>query len=183
MNKSKRIVRLIIELISVIVLVFLDQLTKKWAVATLKNQNPIELIKGVLEFNYLENHGAAFGILQNKQLVFVIAGIIIMVFFLIILYKMPFDKKYVHLNIFLSMIIGGAIGNMIDRIQNNYVIDFIYFKIINFPVFNVADCYVTISTIALAVLILFYYKEEDLVVFGFKKSKQSVETETTNQEE
>lgn len=177
MNKSKRIIRLLIELFAVIVLVLLDQITKNWAVLALKNKNPIELISGVLEFSYLENQGAAFGILQNKQLVFVIAGIIIMVFFIVILYKMPFDKKYIHLNIYLSMIISGAVGNMIDRIQNNYVIDFIYFRIINFPVFNVADCYVTISTIALAILILFYYKEEDLVVFGFKKPQKPEENE------
>ena len=64
------------------------------------------------------------------------------------------------------MISAGAVGNMIDRVSQGYVVDFLYFKLINFPVFNVADIYVTVSVVCFAVLILFYYKEDD---FSFLK--------------
>ena len=75
---------------------------------------------------------------------------------------MPQNKKYTALNYIIVFLIAGAIGNYIDRIANNYVVDFIYFSLINFPVFNVADCYVTVSVILLFILILFYYKDDDL---------------------
>ena len=63
----------------------------------------------------------------------------------------------------------GAIGNFIDRVRFGYVRDFIYFKLINFPVFNVADCYVTISVAIFIVLILFVYKENEFDFLSFKK--------------
>ncbi len=58
---------------------------------------------------------------------------------------------------------------MIDRITQGYVVDFLYFSLINFPIFNVADCYVTCSAVGLVLLIMFYYKDEDMAVFSFKK--------------
>ena len=63
----------------------------------------------------------------------------------------------------------GAVGNMIDRISQGYVVDFLYFKLINFPIFNVADCYVTIAAACLVILIMFYYKDEDMACFAIKK--------------
>ena len=73
------------------------------------------------------------------------------------------------------MLIGaGAVGNFIDRMSNGYVVDFFYFKLINFPVFNVADIYVTLSAVFLVILLLFKYKEEDLnvLVNSLKKSRK-----------
>ena len=67
------------------------------------------------------------------------------------------------------LICSGAIGNMIDRVSRGYVVDFFYFKLINFPIFNVADCYVTVAAFLLIVLIFFYYKEEELGWFTLKK--------------
>ena len=75
---------------------------------------------------------------------------------------MPREKKYLYLDYIIVLVVAGAIGNHIDRVINNYVVDFIYFSLINFPVFNIADCYVTVSMILLLILILFYYKDEDL---------------------
>ncbi len=75
---------------------------------------------------------------------------------------MPREKKFVVLDYIIIFLIAGAIGNYIDRMGNNYVVDFLYFSLINFPVFNVADIYVTISVILLLILVLFYYKDEDL---------------------
>ncbi|HKM21058.1 MAG TPA: signal peptidase II [Lachnospiraceae bacterium] len=171
---TKRMIRFIIELVSIALLIVLDQITKIWAVATLKGGNIIELIPGVLEFNYLENKGAAFGILQNRQTVFVIAGAIILFFLIFILFIMPQQKKYYAANVIFVLIAAGAIGNMIDRVRLNYVIDFIYFRLIDFPVFNVADMYVSVSTVVLCLLILFYYKEEDLAVFVPKKKDKTI---------
>ena len=70
------------------------------------------------------------------------------------------QKKYMPLRICSILLIAGAVGNLIDRVRLNYVIDFFYFKLIDFPIFNVADCYVVVACIIFAFLILFYYKED-----------------------
>ena len=75
---------------------------------------------------------------------------------------LPPDRKYRPLRIVGIMLSAGALGNMIDRIWHHYVIDFLYFSLIRFPVFNVADIYVCVSCGALLILVLFFYKEEDL---------------------
>lgn len=162
---------MIVELLCIGMLILADQITKIWAVNTLKEGRVIELIPGVLQFHYLENQGAAFGILQNQQTFFVIAGAMILCLVMYILFVTPHERKYRILNVLLVMIASGAIGNMIDRVNLGYVVDFIYVSAINFPIFNVADCYVTVATILLALVILFYYQEEDLAVFGFKKKE------------
>ena len=73
------------------------------------------------------------------------------------------------------LLIAGAVGNLIDRVRLNYVIDFFYFKLIDFPIFNVADIYVSVGTAVLIILILFYYKEEELnlLLKGRKGDKKS----------
>ena len=69
------------------------------------------------------------------------------------------------------LVLSGGIGNMIDRIRYDYVVDFIYFVLINFPMFNVADIYVSVSTVVLVILLLFYYKENDLNFISFKQKR------------
>ena len=76
--------------------------------------------------------------------------------------KMPHERKFLPLEACMACIVAGAIGNIIDRIRNGFVVDFIYFSLIDFPVFNVADIFVTCSAIALIVLFLFVYKEDDI---------------------
>ena len=147
----------------------LDQWTKFLAVSFLKGQNSVNLIPGVLELQYLENRGAAFGILQNKQWIFWLLTAAFLVIALIFFLKVPKTKRYVPLIASVVVLVAGAIGNFIDRIAHQYVVDFIYFSLIDFPIFNVADIYVTLSVIALLILILFYYKEEDFRFF--KKAK------------
>ena len=88
-----------------------------------------------------------------------------------VLYKTPDDKKYTKLHVLLSFIAAGAIGNMIDRIRFDYVVDFIYIVLINFPIFNVADMYVSFATVILVILLLFVYKESDLNFISFKQKK------------
>ena len=86
-----------------------------------------------------------------------------------VLLKAPNKKRYIPLHLLLIVIAAGAVGNMIDRLRLNYVVDFIYFSLINFPVFNVADIYVTLATAFLAIPVLFRYKEEDFGFLGLAK--------------
>ena len=122
----------------VLVGVWFDQFTKTLAVDHLKGQDPFILIKNVFQFEYLENHGAAFGILQNKQIFFFIIVLIISVFIIWFYLHVPMTKKLLPLRICAVFIFSGAIGNFIDRLKLGYVVDFFYFKLIDFPVFNVA---------------------------------------------
>jgi signal peptidase II len=81
---------------------------------------------------------------------------------------MPMEKKFIPGRITLVFVVAGAIGNFIDRVSQGFVVDFLYFKLIDFPVFNVADIYVVVGVTLLALMILFVVKDEDL---DFKKKK------------
>lgn len=163
----------IVSIIIVGIGIILDQFTKSLAVTHLQDA-PIPIIEGVFELHYLENRGAAFGMMQNQQLFFVITGVIMLIVFSYMYVKMPHTKRFLPLRACFVAIVAGAVGNMIDRVTLNYVIDFLYFKLIDFPIFNVADIYVTCATFVLIFLIVFYYKEEeiDAVFHVFKKLKQ-----------
>lgn len=147
---------------STLILIFLDQLAKFLALTELKGKEPIQIIKGVFELQYLENRGAAFGILQGKKVFFIIITVVILVAVVFIYFHLPVSKHYNWMRITLVLLTAGAIGNFIDRIIRNYVIDFFYFKLINFPIFNVADVYVSVAAVLLVILILFYYKDDEL---------------------
>lgn len=170
MSKHK-VKLLIMDFLLLILLVGVDQFTKYTAVFKLKDQPAFNIINGVLEFNYLENRGAAFGMLQNQKSFFVFVAMVFLCVIAYVLVKTPDHKKYTRLHILLVMIAGGAIGNMIDRLQHDYVVDFIYIVLINFPIFNVADMYVTFSTVLLIIQILFVYSENDFHFLSFKKKK------------
>lgn len=152
----------------VILLVFIDQLAKFWAKTYLKGNADISIIKDVFSLHYLENRGAAFGMLQDKQIFFVLITAASLCAMAYLYHKLPEEKKYRPLRLIALFITAGAIGNLIDRVQNQYVIDFFYFELIDFPVFNVADCYVSCAAVVLVLLVLFYYKEED---FAFLEKK------------
>lgn len=170
-RKARKCKILAIDILLMIVLIALDQYTKELAVIHLKDKPAFDILNGILELNYLENRGAAFGMLQNQRIFFLFVEVIVLGVIAYILYKIPNHKKYNLMNILLSLIAAGAIGNMIDRIRLDYVVDFIYIVIINFPIFNLADMYVTFSTVILILSLLFYYKEEDLSFIGFNQKK------------
>ena len=156
--------------ISVILLILLDQLTKIWAVVRLKDQPAISLIRGVFELRYLENRGSAFGMMQGARVFFIISTIVLFLLVCVIYIRIPKEKMYLPLRVIAVLFLAGAAGNFIDRVRQGFVVDFFYFSLINFPIFNVADIYVTTATIALIVFILFYYKEADLErIFSKKK--------------
>ncbi len=180
-TKSKK--NILMSIIIVIILVILDQITKWLAVLNLKGQPSIPIIKDVFELKYLENQSAAFGMdpisllhkifnfevfnknpelfLNVKMIFFVILTIALVIFFGYLYIKTPNEKRYRFIDLILIFFTAGAIGNFIDRLVNNFVIDFFYFKLIDFPIFNVADIYVTCSAIAMIALGIFYYKDED----------------------
>ena len=163
-------VNLIIDFIFMCLLIVADQYTKAMAVVTLKDKPAIPIIPGILELNYLENRGAAFGMMQNQKIFFIFVAVVIIGCIIYMLVKAPAQRKYTILHILLVFIAAGAIGNMIDRLSLNYVVDFIYVKAINFPIFNVADIYVTVSTILLAIMLIFVYKDDDLRFMSFRAS-------------
>lgn len=155
--------------LSVIVLVAVDQVSKALAVRYLSD-GPVDVIRGVFQLRYLENHGAAFGILQNRQIFFYIITIAILIGVFWFYSKLPANRKYRTLRVLCVFLTAGAIGNLIDRMVLHYVRDFFYFILIDFPIFNVADIYVTCSAIILIICILFIYKDED---FAFLKKNHS----------
>ena len=159
-------------ILSFILLIVFDQWTKSLAVAHLMNKEPFIIIDGVFQLRYLENRGAAFGMMQGQQTFFLITGIIAVIVLAYVYFKLPWEKRFLPLRAVAMFIAGGAVGNMIDRVALGYVVDFFYFELIDFPIFNVADIYVTCATIVLALLILFYYKEEELDCL-FPKKKEN----------
>lgn len=167
----KRASLLVTDFMLFVILVIADQLTKHLAVVRIKNQAAYNLINGILEFNYLENRGAAFGVLQNQKYFFVFVALIFIGVIVFVLIKVPTQKKYYSLNILLVMIAAGAVGNMIDRVRYDYVVDFIYLVCIQFPIFNVADIYVTTATVILVFQILFVYKTNDFNFLSFNPKK------------
>lgn len=174
-NKASEFGRVFAEILLIILLVFFDQFTKKQAVDTLKPLLPggIEVWKGVFELHYLENHGMAFGLLQNAQIFFYVVTGIFLVIGVYLLVRTPGKKRFLPMNLLLTLVIAGAVGNLIDRIVNQYVVDFLYVSLIDFPIFNVADCYVTVGIILLAIFLLFVYKDEELKeVYGFRKKEK-----------
>jgi len=166
---KQKIIQLVIDLLAIIILFIIDQWTKHIVLTQLKGKDAIPLIKDVLEFEYLENRGAAFGMLQNKKILFIIMATIMFIIIFYILIKLPHDKKYIWWQVFLCLICAGGIGNMYDRLVLNYVVDFIYFKLINFPIFNFADICVSIGTVLLFIIVLFKTKEADLEFLKLKK--------------
>ncbi len=139
-----------------------DQFTKYLAVIYLKNKPPLSLISGVFELSYLENRGAAFGILQGQKLFLVLITAVMLSLLVYIYLRIPRERYYRLIRLTLTLLISGAIGNLIDRCRQDFVIDFFYFSLIDFPVFNVADIYVTAAAGFLFFFFLFYYKEEDI---------------------
>lgn len=169
MNKK---IRLCMDIVLAIILVWFDQFTKRLAVAKLMNKPAFPIIKGVLEFDYLENRGVAFGMFQGQRIMILMVGAVLIFGLLFLMLRMPQGRKYTIFHVILTFVIAGGIGNIIDRVSLEYVIDFISFVLINFPIFNVADCYVVCGVIAMCIMLLFVFKDEDLDFLSFKKVEE-----------
>ena len=173
MNKNCHMKEKLAAIFGLVLLLIFDQWTKLLAISHLKGQADIELLPGIFSLHYLENHGAAFVILRDQQLVFLILAAVFLVAAVILYLRMPFTASMIPLRIITVFIAAGAVGNMIDRLFRHYVVDFLYFSLIDFPVFNVADIYITCCAVLLVLFVVFYYKDEELEsIFQRKDSKQ-----------
>lgn len=145
----------------ILLLILLDQLAKYEVLLHLKNHSNISLIPGVLELSYVENRGMAFGMLEGKQFLFVGMCVLFCAALVWMFVRIPKSRYYLPLLLTGAVLFGGAAGNFIDRLFRGYVVDFIYFSLIDFPVFNLADIYVVCGGIVLVLLVIFKYKDED----------------------
>lgn len=141
--------------ITIIALIGIDQLTKIWAVDALMHKGPQGFIDGFLGFRYVENTGAAFSILKDQQLLLILITFVILAGMIGYMIKAIKTEAPIVVKLAYISIISGAVGNFIDRARLNYVIDFLEFKFIRFPVFNVADVLVVVGVILLSYAILF----------------------------
>lgn len=169
-NNMEKLRQLLIMLLFMGVFIFLDQFTKLLAAGRLKGQADYSVIPGILEFSYLENTGAAFSSFLGKQSFLIILTSCVMLYLIWKYFMIPKGKRFLLMHTAFLLIISGGVGNLIDRVRNGYVIDFIYFVPIDFPKFNIADCGVSIGMVLLCIICFFYYKDDELdFLFGKKK--------------
>nr|WP_312579738.1 signal peptidase II [Sedimentibacter sp.] len=132
----------------------IDQWTKYLAETQLKPINTIPLVQDIFHLTYARNTGAAFSILRDKQVFLILVTAIVVVALICYLIKI-LKTGEATLKLALTFIIGGALGNLIDRIRLNYVTDFLDFTLINYPIFNFADVFVVLGVVVLSYFVLF----------------------------
>ena len=137
-------------LVIVTSIIFLDQLSKFLVVRFLQLNTPVSLIKNILDITLVHNRGAAFGILKNQLFLFIAISFFTIIF---IFLHLKNKKNSFLLKVCLSLILAGAVGNLIDRLRFGYVIDFLDFHV--WPVFNLADSALTIGSLLLSWELLF----------------------------
>ncbi len=170
MKEKSNLKRNVSALTGVILLCFIDQITKYFVSSRMLLGEVIPLIEGVFQLRYIRNDGMAWSLLEGKQIIFVILTPVVMFFLIKVFLCLPEEKKYGPIRVILVFLTAGAMGNLIDRIWGGEVlfkgsvIDFFDFCLIQFPVFNVADIYVSLSVVVLLFLMLFCYKEEDFEI-------------------
>ncbi|MBQ7121036.1 MAG: signal peptidase II [Clostridia bacterium] len=155
-----------VSLAIIILLTVIDQLTKYAAVMTVKVNGPEEFLFGLFQFRYVENTGAAFSSFSNNTTALTVATVIILAGCLILLLSKKIKSKF--MNVCLLLVISGGLGNVIDRIVNGFVVDFIEPLFIDFAVFNFADCCITVGA-----LLMIAYQIYELVREQKNKSKEN----------
>lgn len=141
------------------ILAGVDQLTKLLAETYLKGNDPFVLINGIFELRYIQNPGAAFGMFGGYRIALIIFTSIALIALYVAMVTGKLGRSKL-VTVSGTMIIAGGIGNLIDRIFRHEVIDFFYFRAINFAIFNVADSFVVIGASLILIYFLFIYKED-----------------------
>ena len=154
--------------------VIADQVSKYFVVETIALHETVPFINGFMSFYHTRNTGAAFSMLSNNRWVFMVMSFVSMIIITALLVKEY--KRHKLMTVSLAMVLGGGIGNMIDRVRLGYVVDFFKTEFIDFAIFNVADCFVTVGAILLAVYVIFYEPKVDAEM----KAKGSVEVKDEN---
>lgn len=161
-----------------LLLIFIDQISKYFVRLYVKG-NTITLWKDVFSFHYHENRGSVWGILQGKIDILLFASVILFAVLLYVYIKVPKTFFYRPLIWILVFMTAGAAGNTIDRLVFGYVTDFLYFELINFPIFNIADCYITICAFLTIFLVFTKYKDDDFEFLSLhRKEKQNAASDT-----
>ena len=132
----------------VVLLLAADQWLKYWTLQNLAGAPAIDLIPGIFRLTYVENRGAAFGILQGGTVLLAIVSVLTVALLLYFYKNIPAEKGVWTMRLSYILVIAGAIGNMIDRIFRGYVVDMLEFYWFSFPVFNLADCFIVVGGIA-----------------------------------
>ncbi len=157
---------MIIGLIIAFVIMAIDQIIKFIVTSNMKLESEIKVFGDIFTLHYIRNTGSAWGMLSGHTVILIIVSIFAI---LVIGYVFMniYQPRYLALRLCLAMILGGALGNLIDRIRLKYVVDYLYFKLIDFPVFNFADIFVTVPVILMVLLVIFKYKGNDFdVIMG-----------------
>lgn len=150
---------LILYFLGVVLLFALDQLSKVAVCNLVEPIHTIPLWNNVFHFTYVENRGAAFGIMQNQFAFFYIVTALVILG--VTVYMVAKRPKNLWLTSSLTLLVGGALGNLADRLLRGFVVDFLDFRIIHFPVFNLADCFVVCGAVILACYIIFVEGREN----------------------
>lgn len=132
-------------LLIIIGVVALDQITKALARHFLMALTSVPVIPNVFHLTYIENTGAAFSLLAGRSALLIVITVVLIAVLCAWLYLLPKSRRYLPLDTALALVIGGAVGNLIDRIVFGYVIDFFDFRLIGFAIFNVADVFVVVG--------------------------------------
>ncbi len=170
---SKKIKSYLIYLFITFGCVIADLITKQFAVMYLKDGAEKTLIPYLFGLTYVENKGAAWGIFADRRWIFMLISSVSIVLLLFVQFKFADRRKLFCIP--LASLIGGGIGNMVDRISLGYVVDFLTFEFWpQFPVFNVADCFVTVSSFILAIYLLFF--DDSVIPSAKKENKDEIQT-------
>ena len=149
----------VLQFITVIFGVVLDRVTKALAVKYLVPIRDFPIIRGVFHLTYAENTGAGFSILEGNRLFLIVIPIIVAAFLVYMLLSKKVTSRLFSWS--LALVLSGAVGNLIDRIFSGYVVDMFNFTLINFPIFNVADIFVTVGAVLLFIYIIFFCEKAE----------------------
>ncbi|MBQ6230042.1 MAG: signal peptidase II [Eubacterium sp.] len=162
LDRNEKLKILLISFGIMAALIILDQITKDLMIMNYSVGHGLVIIKGFFELLHIQNKGSAWGAFNDKPIVPIIISCILIIFIIYIYANIIKYRKYKSLRICIVFLLSGALSNIIDRIRLGAVTDFIYFKLIDFPVFNVADIYVTISMMFMLLMLIFTYNGNDL---------------------
>jgi len=191
----KKLSRVFVPLLFLCGIVGLDQWTKYLTMKHLAGGGEVKFIGNAVVFSYMQNRGMAWGLFQNAQFVLCLLTILAIAVIVFLYVRTPFKPEYRPIRIAEVMLVGGALGNLVDRIFrfdpaeggtyfHGYVVDMIYVKAINFPVFNVADIFVSLAFLSFLFLLIFVYNEDEFnKCFGNFPSRKKKEAEGEGKEE
>lgn len=180
-----RLKKIVCSIILILLLIAADQLTKLLVVTKMELGEEIKVFGDIIVLKYIRNTGAAWGSFSGKIPVLILVSFFVVGAICYIYFNIIDDNRFRPIRICLIFILGGAFGNMIDRIRLEYVVDFIYAKFIDFPVFNFADICVTVFTIILVLLFIFKYNSEDHdIILGSKpeSEKKNIDSSVSQSE-